>query len=98
MRCIGPSHIPGVLCNRPARVCNPCSLCATHYQQQRRGRALRPIGGDGPRVRLPGMLVSPECAAALEKNGPTVYEAARAVLERWATRTGVSSIQSRKAK
>jgi hypothetical protein len=44
------------------------------------------------------MLVSPECAAALEKNGPTVYEAARAVLERWATRTGVSSIQSRKAK
>jgi hypothetical protein len=98
MRCIGPSHIPGVLCNRPARVCNPCSLCATHYQQQRRGRALRPIGGNGPRVRLPGMLVSPECAAALEKNGPTVYEAARAVLERWATRTGVSSIQSRKAK
>jgi len=37
------------------------------------------------------ILVSPECAAALEKNGPTVYEAARAVLERWAKQQGSRS-------
>jgi len=74
-RCCGPA------CSRGVRA---DGLCATHYQQQRRGCALRPIGGNGPRVRLPGVLVSPACAAALEKTGPTTYAAVRAVLEWWA--------------
>jgi hypothetical protein len=92
--CIGPSHDPRKPCGRPAvarvRLAStddePLPLCATHYQQQRRGRPLRPVGGTGPRVRLPGMLVSPGCAAALEHAGPTLYAAAVTVPERWAMR------------
>jgi len=98
--CSGPSHDPGRSCGLPsvARVRlastddEPLPLCATHYQQYRRAAlrgglpALRPIGGTGPRKRLPGVLVSPECAAALEQAGPTLYAAAVAVLERWAMR------------
>lgn len=93
--CSGPSHEAGKPCGREVRALallpgatEPVPLCATHYQQNRRGRALRPIGGDGPRVRLPGVLVSRRCAAELERRGPTVYAAVVAVLEKWADPAG----------
>ncbi len=66
-------------------------LCPTHYRQAVRCRKrgedvlLKPIRTE-PGVRLPGLTVSQRAGAALKKRGPSLYEAARAVIEAWAKR------------
>jgi hypothetical protein len=69
-------------CGRPA-YCR--GLCQTHYLQQKRGEAIRPVQ---PRTRARGVYpvvarVSAEARAAL---GPHPYTQARIVLEEWANR------------
>ena len=69
-------------CSRPARA---KSLCATHYQRQRRGGDLsQPVQPRG--LTLVGELrVSPRCAERLDRmGGGSRVAAARAVLEAWA--------------
>lgn len=59
--------------------------CDGHQMQKRRGGPLRPLRKRGsPGVRLPGMTVSMKAARALESRGPSVYAAAKAVIEEWA--------------
>lgn len=58
-------------------------LCDSHYKQALRwGGETRPIVKPGPpAVRLPGLRISRRAAEALEKRGPTVYQAAQATIE-----------------
>jgi hypothetical protein len=76
-------------CDRPARA---RGLCASHYQQHRRGRPILPLGlhMDRARVPLPGLRVTKECADALERRArrdrASQYDVACEVLERWAKR------------
>jgi hypothetical protein len=74
--CTGPK------CAREAVV---DGLCDSHRKQRDRGRDLSPLR-TAAGVKIPGLTVSAECAAHLAAAGPTTYEAARAVLERWARR------------
>lgn len=83
-------HVPAM-----ARSFAPCSfpgcgkrvawgdLCAAHQQQKARGQELKPIRVRRGGVRLPSIMVSVDCAKALEGRGPTIYLAAREVLEWW---------------
>jgi hypothetical protein len=83
-----PPTCTGPECDRPAR---SGGLCGTHYQQRLRGRPLTPVGSyfaKERKVRLPGLWVTPECHDALERVGPTPYEAACDVLEKWSARHG----------
>ena len=69
-------------CGRPAV---GRKLCAAHYRQQARGKALSPIRGprgqlgDEPLVRLPGLRVSRTCAEAVRQD----TDGARDALEKW---------------
>jgi hypothetical protein len=79
-----PCDFPG--CGRPALALR---LCRAHYSQQRRGAPLTPLrgprGARGPEPMVGiGIRVPAPVITALERRGPTVYEAARAVLEEWA--------------
>lgn len=84
--CRGPAESGGS-CGRKIKA---RGLCEGHWTQERRGQALRPLRnahgaiGPAPKVRIAGLQVSPECAAALASAGPSVYAAAQAVLESWA--------------
>jgi hypothetical protein len=79
-----PKTCTGPGCTHTARA---KGLCSSHFQQQARGRPLTPLRGPSgqkgaaPMVRLPGIRVSPECRDWLEREGPTVSEAARKALE-----------------
>jgi len=90
----------GELCGRAFRARakvdgRELALCATHYQQARRDRGLTPIGqGRSVKNRLPGVLVSDACVTELRRLGPSLYQAARQVLETWAGR--MQTIRSKK--
>jgi hypothetical protein len=61
--------------------------CTTHYAQLLRGRPLTPIRERGRGgVRIGGMTLSLETANALAAKGPTIYQAAREVLDAWSKR------------
>jgi len=87
LTCEGPGE-GGAPCGRTVRAqADGRPLCASHYQQARRGRPLAPLGQGRPsRNRLPGVLVSDGCHAALIHLGPTLYHATCHVLETWARR------------
>jgi hypothetical protein len=58
--------------------------CAAHYAQVIRGRPLTAIRSrGGGNVRLGGVTVPLEVAAALKARGPTIYQAMREVLIEW---------------
>lgn len=61
-------------CPRCARAARAAGLCATHFQQRRRGGPLRAIGPRGGKSRTPGermlslgLRVSPGCVLALQR-------------------------------
>ncbi len=70
-------------CGRPATT---KGLCHAHTMQRyRRGDgALSPLRSGPPRVTIPGLRLSREAIDALAAQGPSVYSAARAVIESWA--------------
>jgi predicted Fe-Mo cluster-binding NifX family protein len=56
--------------------------CDTHYKQMIRNAEVKPIASRRiGSVRLPGLRISKRAAEALERRGPTVYQAAQATIE-----------------
>ena len=67
-------------CGRPLKA---LGLCTGHHRQHLRGLELRSLRTGPALVLLPGVRVSPDCAAAL---GERAGLKAREVLEAWAKR------------
>lgn len=76
-------------CPYPAKI---TGYCGGHYMQLRRHggkkRALRPLGAktSEPSAKLSSITITKKAMAKLKKHGPTIYRAARGVIERWAAR------------
>jgi hypothetical protein len=59
--------------------------CSAHYGQLIRGKTLTAIREPGgPTSRLGGLTLPVDVVVALQAKGPTIHEAARAVLVAWA--------------
>jgi hypothetical protein len=53
-----------------------------HHGETKPIASPRPLAAPGaPAVRLPGLRISGRAAAALERRGPTLYQAAQATIE-----------------
>ena len=70
------------------RKLHAATLCRGHYAMRQRGQPLRPLRPLVAGSQHISVTVSGPCADALDARGPTRVQAAREVLEEWATRKG----------